>query len=67
MNAQVSKTVGKKYPIDIYLGGENLTNFFQPDPIIAANQPFNPYFDASLVWGPVSGRLLYIGMRYKIK
>ena len=67
MNAQVSKTVGKKYPIDIYFGGENLTNYFQPDPIIAANQPFNPYFDASLVWGPVSGRLLYIGMRYKIK
>ena len=67
MNAQVSKTVGKKYPIDIYFGGENLTNYFQQDAIISAAQPFSPYFDASLVWGPVSGRLLYIGMRYKIK
>ena len=67
MNAQVSKTIGKKYPIDIYWGGENLANYFQPDPIIAANQPFNRYFDASLVWGPVSGRLLYTGLRFKIK
>lgn len=67
MNAQVSKTVGKKHPIDLYIGGENLTNFLQRDAIISADQPFGPYFDASLVWGPVSGRLLYAGFRFKIK
>jgi outer membrane receptor protein involved in Fe transport len=67
MNAQISKTVGNKFPVDIYLGGENLTNFFQKDAIIAANQPFSPYFDASLVWGPVSGRMFYGGLRFKIK
>lgn len=67
MNAQVSKTVGKKHPVDLYLGGENLTNFFQRDVIIAAEQPFSPFFDVSLVWGPVSGRLIYAGLRYKIK
>ena len=67
MNAQVSKIVGKKYPFEMYLGGENLTNYFQQAAIISAAQPFSPYFDASLVWGPVSGRLLYIGVRYKIK
>jgi outer membrane receptor for ferrienterochelin and colicin len=67
MNAQVSKTVGKKHPIDLYIGGENLTNFLQRDAIISADQPFGPYFDAALVWGPVSGRLLYAGFRYKIK
>jgi len=67
MNAQVSKTVGKKHPVDLYIGGENLGNFFQDDPIIAAGQPFSTYFDASLVWGPVSGRLLYTGFRFKIK
>lgn len=67
MNAQVSKTVGKKHPIELYLGGENLSNYFQKDVIIAADQPFSNYFDAALVWGPVSGRLIYAGFRYKIK
>ncbi|MBN8685674.1 MAG: TonB-dependent receptor [Chitinophagales bacterium] len=67
MNAQVSKTVGKKHPVELYLGGENLTNFFQQDVIVAPDQPFGPYFDASMVWGPVSGRMIYTGLRYKIK
>jgi outer membrane receptor for ferrienterochelin and colicins len=67
MNVQVSKIIGKKHPFEIYIGGENLSNYFQKDVIIAADQPFSNYFDASLVWGPVSGRLLYTGIRYKIK
>lgn len=67
MNAQVSKVLGKKHPFEIYFGGENLTNYFQKDVIIAADQPFSQFFDASLVWGPVSGRLVYTGFRYKIK
>jgi hypothetical protein len=67
MNAQVSKTIGSKYPIDIYLGGENLGNFYQQKVIIAPDQPFGSYFDASLIWGPVSGRMFYAGVRLKIK
>jgi outer membrane receptor for ferrienterochelin and colicin len=67
MNAQISKTVGKKHPMDFYIGGENLSNYFQKDVIVAANQPFGPYFDASLVWGPVTGSMFYAGWRYKIK
>ncbi len=67
MNAQISKTVGKKHPMDFYIGGENLAGYFQKDVIVAADQPFGPYFDASLVWGPVTGRMFYIGWRYKIK
>lgn len=67
MNAQVSRSLGKKKLFDFYLGGENLTNYFQKNAIIAADQPFGNYFDASLVWGPVSGRLIYTGFRYTIK
>lgn len=67
MNAQVSKTIGKKHPMDFYAGAENTGNCIQQRPIIAADQPFSPYFDASLVWGLVSGRMLYAGWRYKIK
>lgn len=67
MNAQVSKTIGKKRPMDFYIGSENLTNYFQKKLIIAGDQPFGPYFDASLVFAPVSGRMLYVGWRMKIK
>jgi outer membrane receptor for ferrienterochelin and colicins len=31
--------------------------------------PFNPYskyFDASLIWGPVHGRSVYAGFRYRM-
>ena len=67
MNAQVSKTFGKKKVFDAYLGAENLTNYFQRNAILSADQPFGPYFDASLVWGPVTGRNIYAGFRYTIK
>ncbi len=67
MNAQISKSFGKKYPMDLYVGAENITNFFQPGVIVAADKPFSNYFDASLVWGPVTGRMLYVGWRLKMK
>jgi outer membrane receptor for ferrienterochelin and colicins len=66
MNTQVSKTLGKKNPLDIYIGGENLANYFQNKPIVASDQPFGQYFDASMIWGPLSGRMFYAGIRYKI-
>lgn len=67
MNAQVSKTIGTKKPVELYIGGENLTNYFQPTTILAADAPFSDYFDASLIWGPVSGRMIYTGLRFKLK
>lgn len=67
MNGQVSKSFGKAKQFELYLGGENLANFFQQNAILASNQPFSQYFDASLVWGPLAGRLIYGGFRYTIK
>ncbi len=66
MNAQISKTFGKVRPVDVYIGGENLTNFFQSNPILAADQPFSSYFDTSMLWGPISGRMFYAGIRIGI-
>jgi outer membrane receptor protein involved in Fe transport len=60
MNAQVTRNF-KKW--NIYLGAENLTNYKQHDPIIAASDPFGEYFDSSLIWGPVHGRKIYAGFR----
>jgi len=67
MNAQLSKSFGKKYPMDLYVGVENITNYFQQNTIVSANDPFGPNFDASLIWGPTTGRMLYMGWRIKIK
>lgn len=67
MNAQVSKSLGKKKLFDIYLGGENLTNYVQMMSILGADDPFGHHFDASMIWGPVGGRLIYTGFRYTIK
>jgi outer membrane receptor for ferrienterochelin and colicins len=65
MNAQVSKTW--KEVFEVYLGGENLTNYMQHDPIIGASDPYGAGFDASMVWGPVMGSNFYAGLRYHIK
>jgi outer membrane receptor for ferrienterochelin and colicin len=65
MNAQISKTWKEKF--EVYLGGENLLDYTQKSPIIASQTPFSPYFDASLVWGPIFGRMMYLGLRYNVK
>ncbi|HET7818990.1 MAG TPA: TonB-dependent receptor [Bacteroidia bacterium] len=51
---------------EFYIGGENLLNYKIPNPIIDAANPFGTNFDASLIWGPISGRMIYTGFRYKI-
>ncbi len=43
------------------------TNYAAIAPIVASDAPFNKYFDASMVWGPIYGRMLYAGLRFKIK
>jgi len=52
--------------LEVYLGGENLGNFTQQNPIIAANAPFSSSFDATNIWGPIFGRMFYAGLRFKI-
>ncbi|MEC8090855.1 MAG: hypothetical protein VX094_04250, partial [Bacteroidota bacterium] len=51
---------------EIYTGGENLTNYKQSQPILSADQPFSSSFDSSLVYAPVFGRMLYVGLRYNL-
>jgi outer membrane receptor for ferrienterochelin and colicins len=67
MNAQISKTIGKNNPTDIYLGVENIGDFYQQNTIQSSAQPFSPLFDASMIWGPTTGRMFYVGWRIKIK
>ncbi|NQU85493.1 MAG: TonB-dependent receptor [Mariniphaga sp.] len=63
MNAQITKYF--RY-WNIYVGSENFTNFKQQNPIAGASDPFGSQFDATNVWGPVLGRRIYVGLRFKL-
>ena len=70
VNAQLTKTINEKW--ELYAGGENLTNYRQHHPIIGASDPFNedpgiPTFDASQIYAPIMGTILYAGFRFKLK
>jgi outer membrane receptor for ferrienterochelin and colicins len=62
--AQVTRHFKK---VDVYLGGENLTNFTQNDPITEYWKPYHTHFDTSMVWGPIVGATVYAGLRFSIK
>ena len=47
-----------------YVGVENLTDFTQEAAIVNVENPFSSGFDASMVWGPVYGRMFYAGIKY---
>jgi outer membrane receptor for ferrienterochelin and colicin len=64
MNAQITK----KFRLwEIYVGGENLLNYKQKHPIISADNPFGEYFDASVIYMPISGIMGYVGVRVMLK
>ena len=65
LNAQVSKSFGRN--LEFYIGGENLFDFRQRKLINNPENPFGTGFDASMVWGPVIGRMGYVGIRWTIK
>ena len=65
MNAQITKVLSPAF--DVYLGCDNITNYMQHDAIINPTSPFSPGFDASMIWGPMMGRNIFTGVRYRIK
>lgn len=47
---------------DVYLGVENAGNVRQKNPVYDSHQAAtSPYFDATVVWGPIFGRMFYLG------
>ncbi len=58
--AQITK---KFRGVDVYVGVENIGNYMQENPIMSAEDPYSPNFNASMVWGPLMGRKFYAGMR----
>ena len=64
INSQITRVFSNKF--EVYLGGENINNYKQDNPIIMSNNAFDPSFDASIVHGPIFGSIYYLGLRYKI-
>ncbi|MFD2822060.1 TonB-dependent receptor domain-containing protein [Lacinutrix iliipiscaria] len=65
LNLQVTKVFSSKF--EVYLGGENVTNVRQDNPILGADDPFGSNFDTTFVYGPIFGSNYYAGLRFKIK
>ena len=64
LNAQITKVFSDKF--EVYLGGENITNNKQRNPILSADNPFGPNFDTNFVYGPIFGSMYYTGLRFKL-
>ena len=48
---------------EVYIGGENLTDFSQKNAVISANNPWSASFDPTMVYGPIDGAMAYLGIR----
>lgn len=65
VNLQVTKVFSQQF--EVYLGAENLFGYKQDNPILAADDPFGPYFDSTIIYAPVQGARVYTGLRFNIK
>ena len=64
LNSQITK---KFTHFDVYLGIENLLDHTQDNPILDSENPHtSDVFDASLIYAPINGTMIYAGFRYKI-
>ena len=67
VNGQISRTFAPG--VDLYLGLENILDYRQQNPIVGwdlaqtDDQAFQENMDASLVYGPIFGRMVYVGGR----
>ena len=64
LNAQITRVFSKTF--EVYVGGENITNYKQANGILAANAPFGAYFDSTMQYAPAFGQMYYAGLRFKL-
>ena len=64
LNAQITRVFSKTF--EMYVGGENLTNYKQANGILAADAPFGVYFDSTMQYAPAFGQMYYAGLRFKL-
>jgi len=64
LNSQVTRNFNDQW--SVYVGVENILDYRQDNPIISSENPFGNNFDASMVWGPIFGRMVYGGLRFTL-
>jgi outer membrane receptor for ferrienterochelin and colicin len=64
VNTQVTKVFSNQF--EIYVGGENITDVRQDNPILSPENPFGSNFDTNFVYGPIFGYMYYAGLRFKL-
>ena len=64
LNTQITRVFSKTF--EVYVGGENITNYKQANGILAADAPFGAYFDSTMQYAPAFGQMYYAGMRFKL-
>ncbi len=64
LNAQITRVFSKTF--EVYVGGENITNYKQANSILAADAPFGAYFDSTMQYAPAFGQMYYAGLRFKL-
>lgn len=63
VNFQITRSLKNT---EIYIGAENMFDFKQLTHLTGSDDPYGPYFDVSNIWGPMDGRRIYIGFRFKL-
>lgn len=65
LNTQITRVFSKTF--EVYVGGENITNYKQANGILAADAPFGAYFDSTMQYAPAFGQMYYAGLRIKLR
>ena len=65
LNAQVTRVFSDTF--EVYVGGENISNYRQHRVILGADDPFGSNFDSTIVYAPIYGRMIYAGLRFTLK
>ena len=65
LNAQITRVFSDQF--EVYVGGENMTNYQQNRVILGGDNPFGSNFDSTIVYAPIFGRMVYAGLRFSLK
>jgi len=65
LNAQITRVFSDSF--EVYVGGENISNYKQNRVILGADNPFGSNFDSTIVYAPIFGRMIYAGLRFTLK
>lgn len=65
INFQITRVFSKRF--EVYVGGENVSNYQQHRVILGADDPFGSNFDSSIVYAPIFGQMYYAGLRFSLK